>query len=393
MRLLDKYLLKNFVFTFVLVFVIVMALLTVVQVVTELDDFSELGQKGFTSGEIVRLVMRVSLYRLPIVFYHFSPYITLMAALFAVVRLHKANELVPMKAAGIGAYRIFLPFLVWSIGVTGLAVLDQEVLIPHLAMDLRRVEEFSQGDIADLKPFPRHTDAYDNRWSARWFNKQVGQMQQVTFDSPLGPGGRIKLIAATATWRHDPVTNARWWRLSDVERFDYDERGRIVTRQGPQGRPLYSKHLDSVRVDWLPPGQGRSSPSRPLTDMIPADLVQLSRNSLEAELISFGEIRDRIEQGMGDVKGLKMHMYRRFTHPLANIVLLMFGLPLVVNRDRRGMAMGVMMAVSVCIVYEAMSIVCQSLDFGGFWTPELAALLPIMTFGAPAIYLFDNLER
>lgn len=388
-RILDRYLLKNFLFSFVLFFVIILALLTVVQVATDLDEFTELSEQGYSSWEIASIVARFSLFNLPKIFYHFSPYITLMSALFTVARLQKNNELTPMKAAGISAYRIFLPFLVWSGLVTVAAVLDQEILIPRLGLDLRRLDEFRSGRITDRRPYPRKIDSLGNEWSARWYRVDLYRLLEVTFETPMTPEGKVVLVARRAQWHSGKDTGeSSYWMFEDVVRFQHGPRGApILHTVGTAELPFTSHH--KIRI----PSTGEPTVSAPVSGLVPDDLTEYSRNSLESELLSYGEIVDRMEEQLGDIKGLSMQRHRRFAHPLANIVLLMLGLPLVVHRDKKQMAFGILVAVALCIMFESMTIICQSLVYyKKFVTPALCAWLPILVFAPLAVYLFDSME-
>lgn len=390
-RILDRYILKNFLFSFVLFLAIILALLTVVQMVTALDDVAEKAQQGFASSRILTTMLHLAAYRLPIIFYHFAPYITLMAAMFTVAKLEKSNELLAMRAAGISSFRIFLPILVFAGAVTLLAAADQELVIPKLAMRLRNIEQFISTDGGVMVAHPHRRDGFGNTWLARWYRIDNRTLAQVSIDTRRVGPRRYKLIADVAEWvDHGP--GRRGWMLSRVRWFTYDQAGRIIPNDQP-GQPENYRPMDSYflryRDDAAATAQG---PDVVLTDLAPEAFTRTTRNNLEAEFLTFGELNHRIDNQMGDLKTLTMHKHRRFAHPLSNLVLLLVGLPLVVNRGKKHLAFGILLAVIVTILFEATTEISKAMVHEQAMQPELCAWLPVVVFAPVAIWLFDSME-
>src|SRR4030095_4503096 len=67
-----------------------------------------------------------------------SGVITMMAAIFTVTWMQRNNELLAMLAAGISTQRVIRPVLVSAVAISGLAVLNQELIMPRLATELQR---------------------------------------------------------------------------------------------------------------------------------------------------------------------------------------------------------------------------------------------------------------
>jgi lipopolysaccharide export LptBFGC system permease protein LptF len=80
------------------------------------------------------------------------------------------------------------------------------------------------------------------------------------------------------------------------------------------------------------------------------------------------------------------------TFPLANLVLVLVGLPLLMRHERGRGALAAAGAFGLCLTYFAADFVCRTLGLQGSLEPVLSAWLPILFFGSLGIALYDSMR-
>src|SRR5207248_1725244 len=70
----------------------------------------------------------------------------LLAAMFTIAWMQRHNEMLPLLSAGVSMRRIVLPLIVCSCILLSLAVLNQELLIPHLGAKILMQKDDPDGD-------------------------------------------------------------------------------------------------------------------------------------------------------------------------------------------------------------------------------------------------------
>jgi len=78
--------------------------------------------------------------------------------------------------------------------------------------------------------------------------------------------------------------------------------------------------------------------------------------------------------------------------PLTHLVLLLIGLPFVLNQENRSVFLGVLVSVGICVAFYVVNAMCMELGEKGYLQPIVAAWLPVLFFGGVGVVLFDNLK-
>src|SRR5207248_8620043 len=68
--------------------------------------------------------------------------IVLLAAMFTVALLQRNNELLPMLSAGVSTRRVVRPVLLAAVAMLGLAILNQEVVLPRIDSYMAESRDF-----------------------------------------------------------------------------------------------------------------------------------------------------------------------------------------------------------------------------------------------------------
>jgi len=144
MKILDKYIAKNFLIGYAIVFCVMIGLLIMIDLFLSLDEFTEQSKLG-TWGVLKSILSFYSLHS-TLYFRDFAGMITVFAAVFSLYKMLRTNELVAIMASGVSLKRVIGPIVVLALLLTGLFVIDQELIIPPLSDKLVRSKDTIPGE-------------------------------------------------------------------------------------------------------------------------------------------------------------------------------------------------------------------------------------------------------
>lgn len=144
MKILDRYIAKNFLFGYFIVLFVMLGMFLTIDLFLNLDEFSEqLGQTD-ASGHILTLkdvignIIRYYSVRCCLWYKDMAGMVMVIAAVFSLSRMTRNNELIAIMASGTSLKRMLAPALLLSLLLSGLMVIDQEFVIPRMAHELIR---------------------------------------------------------------------------------------------------------------------------------------------------------------------------------------------------------------------------------------------------------------
>lgn len=209
MRILDRYIARQFIVNLVTLLVLLMTLTVAIDVLLNLNRFVRAGEqiageKGTLRHAVTTLVWIVDLWgpRLLQLFTYIGGLTMVIAMGFTCAQLVRRRELVAALASGVSLQRLAAPFFAVALGVTALQALNQELLIPRVAHLLTR----SPKDALErnLRPFetPLIKDGSGRLWYAREFDAATGTLVGLHIWA-RDDAGRVtrRIIADRAEWR------------------------------------------------------------------------------------------------------------------------------------------------------------------------------------------------
>jgi lipopolysaccharide export system permease protein len=354
-RLLSRYVARTFLTTFVLLILGLPLLFVIGDITDNIDTYME---KGITGGKLALAY----LYQLPLFIQYAFPIAALVATVFTVGGMTRHQEITAAKAGGVSFYRIFLPIALLSVLLSA-AAFGLGELTP-ITLQKRAV---IMGDQSLSRSGPRINFVYQTEregvLTARRLEPSVGELSQVVLERNargLQPG--LHRMAERATW--SPKSG---WKL---------ERG-YVRELWADGRES-TTHFDSLRVPGL--------------IETPEDLLGEPK---PPEAMGFREMSrfvGAIERSGGDANPLKVERAQKLAIPMAVMIIVLFGAPLVTSNQRGGTAYGVGISLGVTIVYMLLFRVGKAVGSSGAVDPTLAAWFPNALFLAAALVLMSRVR-
>ena len=367
MKILDKYVIKNFLIGYVIAFGVLMGLRVIIDLFVNLDEFTEQTSRGawaVIENVLVYYGLNGTLY-----FRDFAGMITVVAAAFSFGRMVHSNELVAVMASGVSLKRLIGPIVVLAIVLTGLLVIDQELVIPPIAPKLVRDRDAVPGQ-----------ESYDVWFMGDGKGSLICSQQFVVETSTL--------YWPTIILRQMKGDSDAWeWEVTGLIRaeraaYNYQTRkwdlynGELIekgSREGPQAIASYDSG-----------------------DLVPQD-IPVRRRAEYKTLLSSRQLAALARQKtkIKDVAQLWSQKHFRITDPVINLVMLMISLPILVCRDPKSMKSAVMISFGTTAACFITTFICKILATEVVFDrvmPELWAWLPVFVFLPIAFIEFDSMK-
>ncbi len=364
MRILDKYIVKNFLTAFFYCLVLFISIYIIIDLFEHLDEILK-------HSVPILILQEYYLSMIPFIIMYTSPLASLIASIYAIGIMNKHDELTAMRAAGINIFRIFAPFVCMGliISITVFAISDR--LLPLGMKNAQFIKtnyfERNKQDKATNKKMINNIALY-------------GKDNRLIFIKALDPNDDtargITILRQDKNGHVTQKTNAaggRWtgttWVLSNVLIYELDDRGLI------KGKPLFFKEKE---LDIENP-QGLISKG--------TDYEFMSFRHLRAYIGNFANASPDIR------RQLTVDLHQKVSFPFTSLVLIIIGVAFAVKTRRRGKAAAIAgMGMSLVIGFIYYTVMGISLAFGkaGLLPGALSAYLANIIFGTIGIMSIKN---
>ena len=355
MRLLDRYVIRNFLQVYLYCIAGFISIWLIFDISDNISTFID-EHIGFLLGA------RYYATQIPQVFIILLPVSLLLALLFTLGRMSRANEVVSMLTAGVSLPRVLLPLIGMGLLTVAASMALNYSLAPHadlarkalLSEARARPEAYIEGQI-----FRNRTDA--RTWFVQNFlpgsntfnNVQV--LQQDADDNIV-----TNYVATRAFYRPETKT----WDLENVKVVHYDHAGNITEEQ------IYP----SLKIEhWS------ETPFR------------LGSANVRAEFLSLPELREYLHFNSDFPVTLlapfRTHLQYRLALPWTCLVVVWIAAPLGIGYSRRGVLSSVAAAVVLVFSMNFLIHLFLALGEGDRVSPWVAAWTPNLLFTVIGLYL------
>jgi lipopolysaccharide export system permease protein len=364
MKILDKYIAKNFLIGYAIAFGVLIGLRIIIELFVNLDEFTEKG--GIGTFAVISNVIKFYGLRTTLYFRDFAGMITVMAAAFSFGKMVRSGELIAVMASGVSLKRVVVPVIILSMFSTVLFVIDQEFIIPPMADRLVRGEDELTG-----KEF------YD----VRFINDAKGSL----LFSQQFYSKTATLINPTILLRKRAQRIGIWdvegWISADRATFNpakgrWDLINGTFTDKNSQSGPRPQPYYES--------------------DLTPRD-IPVRRKAEYKSLLSWLQLRNLANQGskIKDLAQLYAQMHSHITDPIINFVMLLVSLPILICRDPKSMKSAIMISFAATALCFIITFICKLAATEVFFDriiPEFWVWLPIFIFLPVAIIELDSMK-
>jgi lipopolysaccharide export system permease protein len=363
-RLIDRYILSIFIPALLLFTLTLLFLFVAVDCAAKLGKFLELKDVS-----VLVFVMRYYLYRIPMLLTILVPSVMIFAPTFTVIKLARTNEILPIATCGTSLRRMSLPFVLASVlACFGMASLDEWVM-PLVGGKIIETDEMfsARGTRFNVEDYDVDTKLWAKRLE---INSQVlSESVRITrFDADKHPIQEIE--ARRCQW--DPKRK-RWIAFEGTVRWPQE----LIYPPGMKPQ---------VRREEIP--------SEGLVVQSTLSPETLRRDVGIGNRYSFFPLKQLLKdmRQFPHVPTKVMLVHARFSFPLSPIVLLLVGLPFVMDPHSKSFIKGLIFCFLLAIAFYVIHFACIDLGSKGTINPILAAWFPVTTFGAIGLVAFSRMR-
>jgi len=354
-RLIDRYVIRNFLQVYLYCIAGFISIWLIFDISDNISTFID---------EHISVLLAVRYYatQVPQVFIILLPVSLLLALLFTLGRMSRANEIVSMLTAGVSLPRVLLPLIGMGLLTVAASMALNYSLAPHAELARKTLLEQARARPAALiegQIFRNRTDSrtwfvQNFRHGGTTFNN-VQVLQQDANDNIV-----TNYLAARAFYRPETKT----WDLQNVKVVHYDRSGNIINEQ------IYP----SLKVEhWS------ETPFR------------LGSANERAEFLSVPELREYLHFNADFPATLlapfRTHFQYRLALPWTCLVVVCIAAPLGVGYSRRGILSSVAASVILVFSMNFLTHLFLALGEGDRISPWVAAWTPNLLFAAIGLYL------
>ncbi len=347
---LDRYVASHFLSSYGVCLLFFLGMFVLIDLFSKSDDLfenaREIAKMGHSMGP---LVLKFYALMLPFIFLQVAPFVTVMAAIFAITRLRRTNEMIPMVVAGRSLYRVLLPIFCFSIVLAVGMGLIQQYIAPGLADQREKLK-----DLLFKAKTERIVNGEFKVGPAEWISVRGYDVDKRTmsyFDFTNIRSAEASTVGHNATWD------------SSRQRFVYH-----VEVPDASGKLVKQERMLSAALD-------------------PSILESQDRGPYDLSFSQAQYLFEKTEQARW-----KVLLHYHITFPLSNLLLLLLALPFVLKPGARSLLLGMVIAILICGAYFAFDATMRNMGEKGNLHPVLAAWFGVIFFGSLGVVLADGVK-
>ena len=341
MKILDRYIMGQFLKIFLICVLGVPFLFQVIDLTDRLDNFLS---DGVGQSQVVAFYF----YQLPYQMMLAFPIACLLAAVFTVSRMTRHFEVTAAKAGGISFYRLVAPMLFLGMGISLLA-LSLSDLVPEAN---RRAAEAIDND--EEREFDvRLNFVYRGDEGRYYFVRRLdaagGTMKYIKIDRE-GTGHEYPTYSVSAPDARWDTTEARW----------------VIEKGHLRYTPARDRVID-VAFDEMWQAPFRETPY---------DLLAKAKAPEEMSYAELGRFIEALERSGENPKKEMVQQALKIAFPFTCFIIVLFGAPLANSTRRGGPALSIGLALATTIIFLTLIRVGEALGAAGVLPPVAAAWFP-----------------
>jgi lipopolysaccharide export system permease protein len=377
MKIIDRYMLRQFVQSLVICFLSLTGLYIVIDAFGHLDRFVDYADKH---GNLLK-IMGVYYAGQSVVFFdRTSGVLTLIAVMFTVTWIQRHHEMTALLAAGVTRVRVLRPVLLAAVCVCLFAAANRELIIPNIRQQLSTSSKNLGGEQqAEMQ------SRFDSQTDILLGGDKIVPAQQKIVNASFVLPRQFNQYGKQLTAREAVFLPAR----------DNMPSGYLLSGVTSPKALLKSPSLllDNVPVvitpvgnDWLQPDQ--------IFVVSGVSFEFLAAGATWRDFASTRELIMQLRSPSTDLGAdVRVAIHSRFIQPFLDTTLLFLGLPFVITRTNRNPFISIGLSIAVITVFMLVDLGCQALGSGGWLQPALAAWLPLIIFAPVAAGMIDSLGQ
>jgi len=352
MRVLDKYVLREFALYTAMGLSVLVFIWLVVDVFEKMDTFID-------HDASLEVILLYYLHSLPMVLILVMPTSLLLGCLMALGQLSRHREIIAMRTSGLSLSRIYAPIFAFSV--------------------LMSVVSFALGGFA----LPHSTGRQKELWEYDIMGRPRPSAEQRLNVHYIGSGGRVYFIK-----RYDVGRKV----MKGVVVQDFE--GEKLVRRIDASRAAWDGNKWIFITGYVrtfgPEGEkAESFKARPFPELEekPEDFAKEEKSTEEMNIVQHWRHIQKVARSGGVTQKLRVEFHTKIAFPFANFIVVLIGAALSGAVTKGGVAIGSGLALSVSFLYYGFIRAGEALGNSGTLPPPAAAWIGNAFFFVLGLYL------
>lgn len=357
LSILDRYILKNFLGTYLMATVLFLAVIAMFDVTEKLD--------AFLTAPLKETLFDYFASFLPYFANQLSPLFVFISVIFFTTKLAGNSEIIAMLSSGVSYKRLLRPYMFGAAVIAALTFALSNYIIPptnQARIDYTnkyvRNKAVTSGSNIQLMAAPGEV-VYIARFED--FNKTAYRFSMDRFNN------RTIVSRLTARTAQYDSTRMYHWRLSDYMIRDFDGMKEHVRR--------------GVTLDTV----------------IPIDPKDFLIAANDQETLTTPQLNEYIEKqrmrGVANIKAFEIERERRYASTAAAFILTLIGMSLSSKKVKGGMGLNIGIGLLLSFSYILFSTITASFAINGLTSPFVAMEIPNVLYLLIGIILFRRVSK
>lgn len=361
-RIMDAYVLRGFVFQFVLW---LLSFVMMTEIFTLFELLGDIVRNNIPGSKVATYLLFLA----PELIYRFAPISVLVSTLVTFGVLSKSNEVTAFKACGVSARRLALPVLLMSLIYSAALFAFDYYYVP----DANRRQDALR---AEIKGGPVQTFVNPDRKFI------FGEKCRIYYYKFLEP--TEKVMVEPRVFQMDCDT----FRMSSIIAADRSRWEPSLNKWVFQNGYRRDYINNSVKFQSF----SESTATFPELTETPSYFLQ---EFIQSKQMNFRQLNNYIralQQSGLDTTRLQVQLHKKFAAPLFAFILCLISVPFAFQTGNRGTMAGVGVSFIIAVAYLSISALFEQLGNVGQLPPQMAAWSPDFLFLAIGAYLLARLR-
>lgn len=358
MKILDWYILKRYLGTFVLMLFLFIPIGITINLAEKIDKILE---NEVPLIEVLTYYFNFTIYFTNLLF----PLFLFLSVIWFTSKLANNTEIIAFLSSGVSFWRFLRPYLIGATIICLAALVLSMFLAPQAS---RGFNEFKYQYLKKGTEIQETNDVYRQINDSEYIyasNFQPASQSARNFTLEHFEGNKMKFKISASRLQYVDSTDS--YRLSNVNT-------RIIGEQGDQ--IFHESFRDTI---------------------LPFEFDELTPVSYIAETLNFTELNSFIEQerrrGSGNLNRYLVVAHKRWSLPVSAFILTVIAVAVSSMKRRGGMGVNLALGMTLAFIFIFFDKVFGTIAEQSTFSPFVAVWFPNFVFGILAIYLLYNAKR
>lgn len=364
----DRYLLRRYLFTFIILFVSTYGLFVVIDGFTNIDEYQ---QNDESVVQMLQAMGQFYAYRASDFFDMVGAILSVVTAIIVLGLVLYQRELQPILAAGVPSYRLARPLIVGVMVANLLLVLNTEFVIPKVSLLLQASRGGGLTEGKAIEPVQDYELHMNIDGDLVFADDQSIENGRFILTAPFLVHELTTLSCKKASYYPETSGHPAGWRLHQaqpaLEQIKLTDLGKNNLFQLKESEDIFI----STKVTFH---QIYSKGGNYLYDTTPQLIDRVNSPALSQASIS----------------RQVLHLHNRMARPFQNLTAIMLLIPFVMRKESRSLITSMAWASGVLISMMVVQQLGNFMASAKIVTPDLAVWLPILIGGGLAAWYAED---